>query len=188
MKNAKLVLGLALAGMAALGPVAAQADSASVALRFSNVAVDLDFGPPPARVEVVPAPRAGYIWSPGYWVWEDYRHVWVPGSWIVARPGYDWVGQRWERGDRGWHFQPGYWAPRPVVIREPVRRGWDDDHWGHDRDWRDHDWHDRDRYDHGWDRDRHDDHRGHWERDAYRGGDRGGDGGWHAPAGRGPRG
>lgn len=182
MKKAQLVLGLALAGMAAFGSVAAQADSASVALRFSNVAVDLDFGPPPARVEVVPAPRAGYVWSSGYWGWQEHRHIWVPGAWIVARPSYDWVAQRWEHGDRGWHFQPGYWSPHPVVIREPVRRGWGDDHWGRDHDERE--WHDRDGHDRDRGHDRHDDHRGHWERDAYRGGD----GGWHAPGGRRPRG
>ena len=32
--------------------------------------------------EVVPAPRAGAIWSPGRWEWNGYRHRWVAGHWI----------------------------------------------------------------------------------------------------------
>ena len=34
--------------------------------------------PPPAPVyEVVPAPRAGYVWAPGYYRWDGDRHVWT---------------------------------------------------------------------------------------------------------------
>ena len=34
--------------------------------------------PPPAPVyEVVPAPRHGYVWAPGYYRWEGNRHVWT---------------------------------------------------------------------------------------------------------------
>ena len=32
---------------------------------------------------VQPAPRAGYIWSPGHWEWNGRRHVWVAGRWIA---------------------------------------------------------------------------------------------------------
>ncbi|WP_432377347.1 YXWGXW repeat-containing protein [Duganella sp. P38] len=38
--------------------------------------------PPPPRYERIPAPRAGYIWAPGYWDWRGNRHEWVGGSWI----------------------------------------------------------------------------------------------------------
>jgi len=34
-------------------------------------------------VVVHPAPRPGYIWSPGHWEWNERRHVWVAGRWIA---------------------------------------------------------------------------------------------------------
>ena len=34
-------------------------------------------------VVVQPAPRAGYIWSPGHWEWNGRRHLWVAGHWIA---------------------------------------------------------------------------------------------------------
>ena len=80
-------------------------------------AVDFRFGvevaPPPPQVEVVPAPRPGYVWAPGYWEWRDGHHVWVNGYWIAARPGYAWVPDRWVeyREHRGshWHREAGHW-------------------------------------------------------------------------------
>jgi len=53
-----------------------------------NLNFDVEVVPPPARVEVVPAPRPGYVWAPGYWAWEGGRHVWRGGHWVVVRPGY----------------------------------------------------------------------------------------------------
>jgi hypothetical protein len=83
-------------------------------------AVNFNFGievpPPPQQVEVVPAPRSGYVWSPGYWAWDGYRHVWVEGRWIAERPAYVWVPDRWVefRESRGphWHHEPGHWEHR----------------------------------------------------------------------------
>lgn len=37
--------------------------------------------PPPVVYEVVPTPRAGYVWAPGAWRWENNRHVWHAGRW-----------------------------------------------------------------------------------------------------------
>ena len=78
-----------------------------------NFNFDVEVAPPPARVEVVPAPRPGYVWAPGYWALEGGRHVWRGGHWVVVRPGYYWVPERWVeyRGPRGphWHFAPGHW-------------------------------------------------------------------------------
>lgn len=66
--------------------------------------------PPPPRYEVVPPPRYGYAWAPGYWRWNGYRHVWVRGTWMRARPGYRYVPPRWERGPRGdWQMRPYRW-------------------------------------------------------------------------------
>ena len=66
--------------------------------------------PPPAPVmEVVPPPRVGYIWVPGYWVWHVDRHVWIRGRWVAGRPGYVWVPERWEHAGPQWRLHRGYW-------------------------------------------------------------------------------
>ncbi len=98
--------------------------------------------PPPAPiVEVVPAPRPGYVWTPGYWAWEGHRHVWVQGAWIAERPGYSYAPGHWERhGDR-WQFAPGRWQEHRAAEhrREERREEWRDDRHGdrHDHDYRD---------------------------------------------------
>lgn len=75
--------------------------------------IGIEMAPPPARVVVLPAPRPGFIWAPGFWAWEGGSHVWVEGHWVEARPGYYWVPERWEDHweERGphWHFAPGRW-------------------------------------------------------------------------------
>jgi WXXGXW repeat (2 copies) len=93
-----------LAVAAILVPVASTPAAAQV---FS-----LQIGtPPPAPVyEVVPAPRAGYAWAPGYWRWEHERHVWMPGRWMAARAHHHWVADHWVEGPHGgWHYQQGHW-------------------------------------------------------------------------------
>ena len=89
--------------------------------------VDIRVGPPPPRVEVVPASRPGYVWAPGYWDWRGHRHVWVNGSWVRARRGESASGRRraprsaahrcsrggWARGDRDRDGVPNYADRRP---------------------------------------------------------------------------
>ncbi len=71
--------------------------------------VDVVVRPPAAKVVVVPAPRSGYVWAPGYWRWNGREHVWVDGQWMRERSGSRWVPAHWEeRGDR-WHFEEGHW-------------------------------------------------------------------------------
>jgi len=73
------------------------------------VGIDIDVRPPPDRVVVVPAPRRGYVWAPGYWRWNGRDHVWAEGHWVRERRGYHWVPAHWEgRGNR-WHFEEGHW-------------------------------------------------------------------------------
>lgn len=43
--------------------------------------------PPPAEIEVVPAPVVGQVWVPGYWWWGPQGYVWVHGRYAVGRPG-----------------------------------------------------------------------------------------------------
>ena len=73
------------------------------------VGVDIDVRPPPDRVVVVPAPRRGYVWAPGYWRWDGRNHVWVEGRWVRERRGYHWVPAHWEGRGARWHFEEGHW-------------------------------------------------------------------------------
>ncbi len=87
--------------------------AASATISVAAVAapyVDIRVGPPPPRTEVVPAPRAGYVWAPGYWDWRGRRHVWVNGHWEHARRGYVYRAPTWvQEGDR-WRLNRGAWA------------------------------------------------------------------------------
>lgn len=78
-----------------------------------NFSIGVDIGPPPLRVEVIPVPRAGFVWGPGYWAWDGRTYVWIAGHWVEARPGFYWVPERWEHhaeaGGHHWHFAPGRW-------------------------------------------------------------------------------
>ena len=87
------------------------AATASIAPAVSSAAVnvDIDVAPPAPRVEVVPGPRHGYAWAPGYWAWRRHQHVWVAGHWIRARRGYHWVPDAWEGNGPHYHFVRGHW-------------------------------------------------------------------------------
>ena len=76
---------------------------------LADVDVYLNFAPPPPQVEVVPAPRAGYIWAPGHYVYRDGRHVWIAGSFIPERPGYVYYAPRWVERSGRWYYQPPRW-------------------------------------------------------------------------------
>jgi hypothetical protein len=66
--------------------------------------------PPPAPIyEAVPAPRAGYVWTPGYYRYEGNRYLWTSGRYVADRPGYRWAPDRWERGQNGWYHVSGRW-------------------------------------------------------------------------------
>jgi hypothetical protein len=83
--------------------------SAAPGLAAAGIAIDIDIAPPAPRVEVVPPPRAGYEWAPGYWDYRGHEHVWVPGRWVGERRGYHWVPDRWEQRGPHWHHEPGHW-------------------------------------------------------------------------------
>ena len=65
--------------------------------------------PPPARVEVVPAARRGYVWVPGYWNARGNRHVWHRGHWERSRAGYSYIQPNWVQRDDRWQFNRGRW-------------------------------------------------------------------------------
>ena len=115
IRNMRNVLLCALLGVGSIAmPAAAQ------------VSINITVAPPPLRYEVVPAPRVGYIWAPGYWRWEGQRHVWAPGRWQEARPGSYWVADRWETRNGRHYYEPGRWEREP----EGKGKGWGK---GHDK-------------------------------------------------------
>ena len=79
---------------------------------MAAVDVELNFGPPPPVVEVVPAPRPGYVWSPGYYAYENDRHVWRRGDWRREREGYAYYSNRWVERDGRWRFEGERWERR----------------------------------------------------------------------------
>jgi hypothetical protein len=99
MVKRKLLLGALAASSIGFLPVPASAD----------VSIWLDAAPPAPRYEVVPAPRAGYVWQPGYYDWRDGRHVWLRGHWVRERKGYYWHPNRWEQRDGRWALERGRW-------------------------------------------------------------------------------
>jgi WXXGXW repeat (2 copies) len=85
---------------------------------FSQVAlgVSVNFAPPELPVYEQPiCPGEGYIWTPGYWAWddEDGDYYWVPGTWVLApEPGFLWTPGYWGWGGTAFIFHEGYWGPR----------------------------------------------------------------------------
>jgi hypothetical protein len=75
----------------------------------ARVYLDVDIAPPAPRVEVVPAPRVGYVWAPGYWNYEGRHHVWVKGHYIRGHRGHHWVADSWEQRGNRWHRVEGHW-------------------------------------------------------------------------------
>ena len=68
-------------------------------------------GPPAPIVERrIVAPGPGYVWVPGYHVWNGAVYVWTPGRWVLPpRPRAVWVPAHWERDRHGWFLIEGHW-------------------------------------------------------------------------------
>jgi hypothetical protein len=99
----KKILLSAIIAAATIGAVATPLPS------FAAVRVYVNIGPPPPQVEIVPPPRYGYVWAPGYWDWRGHRHVWMQGHWIRERPGYMYQPHRWVERDGRWYLERGHW-------------------------------------------------------------------------------
>ncbi|MEP7155024.1 MAG: YXWGXW repeat-containing protein [Betaproteobacteria bacterium] len=108
MWTRKLVLSAMVAGT--IGAVAPAAQALDV---FINT-------PPPAvRFEAVPAPRAGYVWAPGYWDYRGHKHVWNKGHWERQRVGYYYHTPTWAERDGRWVMNRGGWDKnRPMGDRD----------------------------------------------------------------------
>jgi hypothetical protein len=85
---------------------------------FAQISVGISFNvriaPPALPVYEQPiCPSPGYLWTPGYWSWnDDAGYYWVPGTWVEApTPGLLWTPGYWgwNNGFYGWN--EGYWGP-----------------------------------------------------------------------------
>jgi WXXGXW repeat (2 copies) len=73
------------------------------------VSLFVDIAPPAPRYEAVPAPRAGYVWTPGFWDYRSGHHVWAKGHWERERHGYKYQPARWEQRDGKWTLEKSRW-------------------------------------------------------------------------------
>ena len=82
----------------------------------AQIAVTVSFGPPALPIYSQPlCPGEGYIWTPGYWAYDDSYgdYYWVPGTWVLApQVGYLWTPPYWGWSGNGFLFYEGYWGPQ----------------------------------------------------------------------------
>jgi len=78
-----------------------------------GVGISVRIGPPPLPVYAQPiCPGPGYMWTPGYWAWnDDDGYYWVPGTWVVAPVGMLWTPGYWGWGGGLYLWHAGYWGP-----------------------------------------------------------------------------
>jgi len=85
------------------------------AASFGQIAVGISvrIGPPALPVYAQPiCPGPGYLWTPGYWAWnDDGGYYWVPGTWVVAPVGMLWTPGYWGWGGGFYAWHAGYWGP-----------------------------------------------------------------------------
>ena len=77
------------------------------------VGISVRIGPPALPVYAQPiCPGPGFMWTPGYWAWNDAGgYYWVPGTWVVAPIGLLWTPGYWGWGGGLYLWHGGYWGP-----------------------------------------------------------------------------
>ena len=67
--------------------------------------------PPLPDYRQPPCPGENYIWTPGYWAYEDTGYYWVPGAWVLA-PYVDalWTPPYWDYDGGHYRWHHGYWG------------------------------------------------------------------------------
>src|SRR5262245_46605309 len=87
----------------------------AVAMSAAALPADADvyvrIGPPPPRVEAIPAPPVGphrWVWMVGYWRWDGHGYVWARGRYVRREHGA-WRAGHWEHRPRDWVWVGGGW-------------------------------------------------------------------------------
>src|SRR5882757_8698834 len=111
MRNFSSVRSLLFAVVVLTVVVLGMTTSSSAGVIFS-----VSFGPPPLPIYEQPyCPGEGYLWTPGYWAYDnDFGdYYWVPGTWVRApRVGYFWTPGYWAYSGSRYVFYQGYWGPQ----------------------------------------------------------------------------
>jgi WXXGXW repeat (2 copies) len=85
------------------------------AAAFAQIGIGFSvrFGPPAIPVYSQPiCPGSGFLWTPGYWAWDDDAgYYWVPGTWVLAPVGMLWTPGYWGWEDGFYRWRGGYWGP-----------------------------------------------------------------------------
>jgi hypothetical protein len=92
-----------------LATIFATALGAALPAAAARVDFYVNTAPPAPLYEAVPAPRAGWVWAPGYWEWRHGRHVWVSGHWLRARHGYRYAPGAWVMRDGRYYYRAPGW-------------------------------------------------------------------------------
>ncbi len=79
----------------------------------ASVFISVGIAPPALPVYTQPlCPGDGYIWTPGYWAYNESGYFWVPGVWVIApQPGLLWTPGYWGWGGSNYAWHAGYWGP-----------------------------------------------------------------------------
>ena len=80
-----------------------------------GIGISVNFGPPALPVYEQPiCPDDGYLWTPGYWAYDDDDgYYWVPGTWVEPpQVGFLWTPGYWGWGGSAFLFHEGYWGPQ----------------------------------------------------------------------------
>jgi hypothetical protein len=111
-----VVSAVAAVSLLALASPAAKASPLIAPPGQVRFGVAILFGPPEIPVYEQPVcPGDGYMWTPGYWYWDDDvdDYYWVPGTWVMApEPGFLWTPGYWGWGGDRFVFYDGYWGPQ----------------------------------------------------------------------------
>ncbi len=92
----------------------ASAQTCTCARGGAGVTILSDQAPPSLPdYDQPPIPGPGYMWTPGYWAWNNYDYYWVPGTWVEPpQPGLLWTPGYWGFADGVYGFHRGYWGPK----------------------------------------------------------------------------
>ena len=71
--------------------------------------IEITIAPPADRVEVVPAPRDGFIYERGHYMYDGKQYVWNEGKFIRQREGHVYTPYALERRGEKYYFRPGHW-------------------------------------------------------------------------------
>lgn len=93
--------------------IPAALSSPSAAQIGIGIGISVRIGPPALPVYEQPfCPGPGFLWTPGYWAWDDDEgYYWVPGTWVEApEPGFLWTPGYWGWNNGVYAWNGGYWG------------------------------------------------------------------------------